>query len=935
MDYFDLSKKRISYFMWILLAVTAVMAYTQSETRDQMILSQIPIIAGALLTACLTVPYTRKLIDQVLFFIILIGFALITAFLFHNISGKYSPYYLFYFPLLAVSLCFAAQETVIMCFVVSVLDLTVTYFGRHDIRSLISYETLMRIACYFIVALLISYFREESRKDLLRREKEIKEVRSDLARLDSSHQKLAGEKAEIEQVKEALKLEKKYRDTLFSISKTLTQTLDLKVVIAEMLSSIKILLPFDSGGIFLYQPEKKDLYCAAAEGCCQDEMKKQASDAATCMPGIVAQKNQPLIVNDVQKDPRFTSIAASAKAIQSAIYTPISIESEVYGSLCLWSINSSAYSDKDLLYLSSISHEAARAIKNAELYKELDTRLNFIVALWNTSKNLASVVELSSPGRKSVLEKALEIIKVLFDVDGVIFYSSQIDSGDLYPFIVAGIFVDVDLSEGFDANTQILAETAKDTFNEVNLGDIILHRAAIEETKLMDGAIPVNSISVSSYKKVFLPLAEASRVSSLYWHPLKGRERTIGSLVFLSRALREWTKEESQWADIFCNMFSMSLENISLVDDIFSEKNQLEVLVNSMPEGVFTTDTERKIVTWNNAARSITGWSAAEVTGRDCSAFIKCQTVDSEKCASACFIRNAFNDGLKKESDIENIYILTKREERIPVYITAAPIYGERKKINGSICVFRDITREKEIEKIKEEFLATITHDLKSPLASIMGYSELIGNPRLGELNKTQAEFMQAIQRSCKTLQILVNNILSSTRLEAGQMQYNFYDFNIHELFEEIFEMFLPIAQHKKVELTSDVSISVMVRGDREKIKEVITNLISNAIKFTPENGRISLTGEKDGGLLRVTVKDTGKGIPSEETNRLFQKFAQMKGEKRGTGLGLYIVKKIVEAHGQTVRVESTVGQGSSFIFTLEVRETAALKAVTEGTSNV
>ncbi|MHC9542765.1 MAG: ATP-binding protein [Vulcanimicrobiota bacterium] len=929
MDYFDLSKKRISFFMWILLAMTGVLAYTQSETRDQIVLSQIPIIAGVILNMGLTIPFIRKMMDQVLFFIVLIGFALITAFLFHNISGTISPYYLFYFPLLAVSLCFAVQETVIMCFVVSILDILVTYFGSHRMQGLISYETVIRIVCYFIAALLITYFREENRKDMLRKEKEIKEIKSNFARLDSSHQKLTGEKAEIEQIKEALKFEKKYSDTLFSISKTLTQTLDLEIILAKMISSIKSLLPFDSSGIFLFKPENKELYCAAVEGCCQEEMKNQAVDASTCMPGIAASRNQPLIVNDVENDPRFTSISASTKMIKSAIYVPISIEEEVYGSLCLWSIIKNAFSDKDLKFLSSISHEAARAIKNAELYKALDTRLNFIVALWNTSKNLASVVKLSSPGRKSVLEKALEIIKVLFDADGVIFYVSQKESGDLLPFIVTGIFVDVDLSEGFDADTQILAETAKDTFNEVSAGDIIVRHNAIEEAHLMDAPIPINSISVSSYKKVFLPLTDASRTSSLYWYPLKGRETTIGALVFLSRAQREWTKEESQWADIFCNLFSMSLENISLVDDIFSEKNQLEVLVNSMPEGVFTTDTERKIITWNNAARSITGWTAAEVTGRDCSAFIKCQTVDKEKCESSCFIRNAVNDEEKKESDIENIYIFTKREERIPVYITAAPIYGERKKVSGSICVFRDITREKEIEKIKEDFLATITHDLKSPLASIMGYSELIGNPKLGELNKTQTEFIQAIQRSCKTLQILVNNILSSTRLEAGQMQYNFYDFNIHELFEEIYEMFVPITQHKKIELVSNVAISIMVRGDREKIKEVITNLISNAIKFTPENGTISLTGEQEGGILQISVKDTGKGIPKEETSRLFQKFAQLKGEKRGTGLGLYIVKKIVEAHGQNVRVESTIGQGSSFSFTLEIREAAALKTVT------
>ncbi|MDQ7823251.1 MAG: ATP-binding protein [Candidatus Eremiobacteraeota bacterium] len=929
MEFFELAKKRVSVFIWFLLLLMAYFAWSTPDARLRW-----PVIAGilgafALLNLILVIPTRRAKVDSILFFLILTGFTFLITFYIVELGPKANLTILsllYLFPLIAVSLTFEIYEALLMVLIIAVLEVAAAFLKTLSFQNLLSPETFGRIAYYVIIAVVVNYFLAENRKDLKRRDKEVMELRKSISTLDTSHHKLEGEKAEIEQVRQMLDREIRHSDTILKISKTFTQTLELQEILSHILGTIKEFLGFQTAGIFIDDKQKKEIYCATADGHYKEAMEKQAEDASTCMPGIAIRRNEAIIVNDISQDPRFSSIAASTQT-RSALYMPIAVENEVYGSICLWSAEADAYTEKSLTFLTAIIHEAARAIKNAELYKTLDIRLNFIVALWNTSKNLASVVDLSSKDKRSVLQNVFETVKVLFEVDGVIFYLYHRETGSLVPSIFSGIFLDVDITDTFQENVQILAESSPGRFQEVELKDLIFPQQKVGEHKLLESSFQIGNLAMSSQKKLFGPFLDAGSVMSLYWAPLLGKERTIGAVVFLSKKVKEWTREESQWIDIFRNMISLNIESINLLEDIFSEKNQLEVLFDSMPEGVYTTDKDRKVLTWNKGAFKITGWAASETIGKECSLFIKCQNVDYEKCEKECYIRMCAVKGEKKESDIENVFIMSKNGERVPAYITAAPVYGKGKQVSGSLVVFRDITREKEIEKMKEEFLATITHDLKSPLASIMGYSELLTNPKLGELNKKQKDFAEAIMRGGKTLQILISNILSSSRLESGQMQYSMYDFSVNELFDELHEMFLPITSHKKINLATQIDHQYVAHGDKEKIKEVITNLISNAVKFTPEKGTITLIGEWDQDKVRISIDDTGKGIPEEEIPRLFLKFAQLKGEKQGTGLGLFIIKKIMEAHGQEISVKSTVGKGSTFMFHLEGR---ALKKETQ-----
>jgi signal transduction histidine kinase/putative methionine-R-sulfoxide reductase with GAF domain len=738
------------------------------------------------------------------------------------------------------------------------------------------------------------------------------EFEQTIAKLEKLNKDLSHKNEELQNQQAKLAEDLKKRDLLIGLTQSLTQTLELKSLLGTMLKKIREILVFQSGGVFLYNQDKTELWVAATEGFYEQEMASQLG-ADVGVPAIVAQTSKSLMFNDINEDPRFATISKSTR-VHSAIYYPISSGKTAYGVVCLWNMEPNAYSPTDLEILHAVTSEAARAIKNAEIYQELDSRLNFIVTLWETSKNLTSAVDIASPAWDTVLDDVLTSILTLFHSEKAAFMRYSTAKKELVPAIARG-------------------------FSEPGLGRL---GRAVNNSPLGLPFFLHNTFQVKDFQRDprFNTFAEVSLTEDLQaalWAPLMGRQMTIGALGLFSVEPRSWSQMELQWVDIFANMFSMTLENIFLFQDLASEKSQLQVLVDNMPEGVFTTDISGRVQTWNAAAQRITGWTLQEMAGRPCSEFIKCQTIDEVWCATKCPLRVAMDTQAKYDSGMEKVFVLMRPpvqvgegvRDRVPVFITSAPIYSDEGKIAGSILVFRDITKEKEIEQMKEDFLATITHDLKSPLASVMGYAELMLNPKMGGINPNHREFLEAIMRSSKTLQFLIDNILEITRMEAGKMLFHPNPFDMGSLLEEIREMFRPLAAPKSLDLQMVCEPHTMVYGDRDKIKEVFINFYSNAIKFTPQKGVVKTTVTVEGSKATIKVSDTGKGIPADQISRLFQKFAQVKSdERRGTGLGLYIVRRILQAHGEEVDVESQEGKGTTFIFALPLAD-----SVTNGKS--
>jgi two-component system phosphate regulon sensor histidine kinase PhoR len=253
-------------------------------------------------------------------------------------------------------------------------------------------------------------------------------------------------------------------------------------------------------------------------------------------------------------------------------------------------------------------------------------------------------------------------------------------------------------------------------------------------------------------------------------------------------------------------------------------------------------------------------------------------------------------------------------------------------RVCGAAAVLHDITREKEVSQMKNDFVSHVSHELKTPLASIMAYSEMLADGEADD-EQTRKQFYDVIQGQAQRLNRLIEDILNISRIESGLIKVKKEPVSLTILIEQQMQMIKGFAQEKNITVTRPEPIVFdQVCADKDMISQVIVNLLSNAVKYTPAGGNVRIAAEVDAteGLVRVTVTDTGAGIPPEEIGHLFEKFYRVSANNKlakGTGLGLNLVKQIVEkVHNGRVFVTSQVGVGSTFGFELPIATPALVE---------
>ena len=247
------------------------------------------------------------------------------------------------------------------------------------------------------------------------------------------------------------------------------------------------------------------------------------------------------------------------------------------------------------------------------------------------------------------------------------------------------------------------------------------------------------------------------------------------------------------------------------------------------------------------------------------------------------------------------------------------------KELEASNREIADKSRQLEVaSQHKSEFLANMSHELRTPLNAIIGFSEVLSERMFGDLNEKQAEYLKDIYASGTHLLSLINDILDLSKIEAGRMELELTDFHLPQAIDNALTLVRERAGRRGIVLEHSVDERLgEIRGDERKVKQVLLNLLSNALKFTPEGGRVEVRGETVDGMAQITVTDTGVGIAPEDQETVFEEFRQVgtsAAKQEGTGLGLALCRKFVELHGGKIGVTSHVGVGSTFTFTIPVR---------------
>lgn len=228
--------------------------------------------------------------------------------------------------------------------------------------------------------------------------------------------------------------------------------------------------------------------------------------------------------------------------------------------------------------------------------------------------------------------------------------------------------------------------------------------------------------------------------------------------------------------------------------------------------------------------------------------------------------------------------------------------------------------------RMKSEFLARMSHEFRTPLNSIIGFSDLLAEEGEGPLGESYADYVSHVSEGAHHLLALVNDILDLSRIEAGRIDLRHEEFAAADAISEVLSVTGPLAESKRIELASEMPPMILAYGDRTRFKQILYNLLSNAVKFTPMAGRVQVSAEPDYGQIRFCVSDTGIGIPLEQQTAIFEEFSQLapasSGVKEGAGLGLAITRRIVELHGGRIWVDSKLGEGSRFFFTIPAAST-------------
>ena len=387
--------------------------------------------------------------------------------------------------------------------------------------------------------------------------------------------------------------------------------------------------------------------------------------------------------------------------------------------------------------------------------------------------------------------------------------------------------------------------------------------------------------------------------------------RAIGQGDFNQKIPVTSSNEVGVLADEF-NSMRKHLE--TAVGQLTAEEKKMSAIVNSLAEGLILVDGGNRVLHTNPAAANLLNVSVNQI-GEDFT-----QIIEDEELSKV--IKDTQSQVSQNKSAISEANVGNDGDKRV-VRVVASPFVDENGSSLGTVYVFDDITREKEIDQMKSDFISLVSHELRTPLTSIIGFVSFILDGKTGPINEKQQNSLIRVHRQSKRLAALINDLLDVSRIESGRIQMNQEPIMLLDIANQRLEEIRPQADAKEIQLNFAAPESLPpILGDEARMGQVFTNLIGNAIKFTPDNGEITVKLKIDGNLLHVEIIDTGPGIPAEERQKIFEKFYQRSDihtrQKGGSGLGLSITKSIVEAHGGRLWVDDgDQGEGSNFQFVL------------------
>lgn len=718
---------------------------------------------------------------------------------------------------------------------------------------------------------------------------------------------------------------------LNQVSSEINSSLEPEEIYAFIHKAVQRLMPAEAFVIALLDKEKNEI-----EGVYLMDGDRRSPNQriplGTGLSGRVIASGEPLLIRGPEQAEALGGVIyGELGAPASILAVPMTLGGETVGMLSAQSYQPNVYNQEDLQILSTLANQAIVAIQNGRLFAE--------------TQRLAEELEQRVVERTAQLQREQQntetLLRILTEV------SSSLDLDRALNRTLALLNEAIGAEQG-----TIMLLHADDGLLHYRAGYGFLSRQAVAENRAVTLRVGEGLAGwVVEHRQAVLiedlhqdprwvrASAGTREHRSAIVAPMMVGEDVIGVLMVFHRQVGRFSPELLNLVQAIAGQVAVAINNAHLYELIRDQAERLgallrkeqeeasrsQAILEAVADGVLVTGADNKVTFVNSSAERILGLPAARIVGQPLDAFGGL----FGKAAAAWMqtIRGWSEEPASYQPGDTYAEQIELDDKRI-VLVHLAPVMLQNDFL-GTVSIFRDITHEVEVDRLKSEFVATVSHELRTPMTSIRGYADILLLGAAGALNENQAHFLQIIKNNTERLNILVNDLLDISRIEAGRVTLSPQPLDLREVAEEALADLLRRSQEENKPMAISLEAPrdlPRVFGDSERVRQILDNLVDNAYHYTPAEGQIRLRLHANSNdEVQVDVMDTGVGIAPEDQERVFERFFRGEHplvlETPGTGLGLPIVKQLVEMHHGRIWMTSkgVPGEGSTFSFTLPI----------------
>ncbi|MGB2894867.1 MAG: GAF domain-containing protein [Anaerolineales bacterium] len=677
---------------------------------------------------------------------------------------------------------------------------------------------------------------------------------------------------------------RQFASTLQEIARTISSSLDPNSVFEQVLEQLRRVIEYDSASIFLVNDDHLQPVAAFGFGDIQEVLSHPLRIGEGGLAIEVFNAGKMMVITDVQQELAWLDREGlkESRMIRGWIGAPLIVRDRVVGVLNVDSHRVGAYSQKDAELVSAFADQAATAVANAQLYGEIQKRVQLMTALTETARSVTASLDLDE-----VLQRITERTIDSLEVEAVSLALLDEKTGELEFRVASGRgaerIVGLRLMKG-----QGLA------------GWVVDHREAVFVSDVQSD--PRFDPQVDEL------IGFTTRVMASV--PIQVQENTIGVIEAINPRGDHLAPEQIELLRGIADLAGTAIVRAQLFKETQTARQRYASLFEDSIDTILITDLTGVITDANNRAETLLGLPCTELLGLE---IFKLHVLDKE-FISTDLSELSLGETISYDSQAKN-----EQGEDLPIEVHV-------KRIDIAAGPFlqwilRDITERLELAKLRTDLTSMIFHDLRSPLGNIISSLEVLRESLVGD-DETIQSVLSIASRSSRRASRLVESLLDLDRLETNQAVLDKSDASIGALVAEAVEEVHPTAEAKGQLLRMELAPRLpMVHLDVDMVRRVMINLLENAIKFSRGGDSIQVSVQQEGDHLVIAVKDTGAGISPRDRERIFEKFTRLGGQERpkGLGLGLAFCRLAVEAHEGRIWVESEVGKGSTFAFTLPI----------------